>query len=57
MAHVEAMTRCVVWSLSATRLRSLSGEAPGLVLEVLRAAGSVMALRMRDNLERGVPAT
>jgi CRP-like cAMP-binding protein len=57
MAHVEAMTRCVVWGLSASRLRSLSGEAPGLVLEVLRAAGSVMALRMRDNLERGVPVT
>jgi CRP/FNR family cyclic AMP-dependent transcriptional regulator len=55
MAHVEAMTHCVVWSLSASRLRELAAEDPALVLEVLRAAGAVMAVRMRDNLERGIP--
>jgi CRP-like cAMP-binding protein len=57
MAHVEALTRCVVWALRASRLQTLSAEAPGLVLEVLRAAGAVMARRVRDNRERGIPAT
>jgi CRP-like cAMP-binding protein len=57
MAHVEALTRCVVWALRAPRLHTLSAEAPGLVLEVLRAAGAVMARRIRDNLERGIPVT
>jgi CRP-like cAMP-binding protein len=57
LAHVEAMTRCVVWALCAPRLHTLSAEAPGLVLEVLRAAGAVMAMRLRDNLERGIPVT
>ena len=55
MAHVEAVTACVVWVLSAQALHGLAERAPGLVLEVLRAAGSVMAWRMRANLERGLP--
>ena len=55
MAHVEAVTGSVVWSLCARRLHLLAGEAPALVLEVLRAAGAVMAARMRANLERGIP--
>lgn len=55
MAHVEAVTPCVVWTLPAPRLQALADEAPGLVLEVLRAAGAVMAWRMRANLERGIP--
>jgi CRP-like cAMP-binding protein len=55
MAHVEAMTSCVVWSLCAVRLQQLAEQAPVLVLEVLRAAGAVMARRMRSNLERGIP--
>jgi CRP-like cAMP-binding protein len=54
-AHVEAMTPCVVWSLAARRLQELAAAAPALALEVLRAAGVVMAVRMRANLERGVP--
>ena len=56
MAHVEAVTAAVVWSLCARRLHELAAEAPALVLEVLRAAGAVMAARMRANLERGIPA-
>ena len=55
MAHVEAVTAAVVWSMCACRLHDLAGEAPALVLEVLRAAGAVMAARMRANLERGIP--
>ena len=57
LAHVEAVTPCVVWGLAAQRLQELAAEAPGLVLEVLRAAGAVMAQRMRANLERGIPLT
>lgn len=55
MATVEAMTACVVWSLARDCLDRLAGESPGLALAVLRAAGAVMALRMRANLERGIP--
>ena len=56
MAHVEAVSHAVVWSLCARRLHGLAADAPQLVLEVLRAAGAVMAARMRANLERGIPA-
>ena len=55
MAHVEAVSPTVVWSLCARRLHELAADAPLLVLEVLRAAGAVMALRMQANLERGIP--
>ena len=54
-ANVEAMTPCVVWVLSAARLEELCARAPSLALQVMRAAGAVMAVRMRDNLVRGVP--
>ena len=57
LAHVEAVTPCVVWALCARRLHELAAEAPALVLEVLRAAGAVMAVRMRANLERGIPVS
>lgn len=55
MAHVEAMTPCVVWSLAADRLEALAADEPALALAVLRAAGAVMAARMRANLDRGIP--
>jgi len=54
-ADVEAMTPCTVWALSVVRLEELCTRAPSLALRVLRAAGAVMALRMRDNLVRGAP--
>lgn len=57
MAHVEAATACVVWSLCADRLLALAPVAPALVLEVLRAAGVLMTARRRANLERGIPVT
>ena len=55
MANVEAVTAAVVWSLCARRLHELAGEAPALVLEVLRAAGALMAARICANQERGIP--
>ena len=54
-ANVEAMTPSVVWALSQARLEELCTEAPWLALQVTRAAGAVLAFRMRDNLVRGVP--
>ena len=55
MANVEAMTPCVVWALRGARLDEMSQRSPGLALELLRAAGGVMAMRMRANLLRQVP--
>jgi CRP-like cAMP-binding protein len=55
LANVEALTPSVVWALCAQRLHGLAAEAPALVLEVLRAAGEVMAARMRAHQERGIP--
>ena len=55
MANVEAMTPCVVWALRGPRLEELAQRSPALALEVLRAAGGVMALRMRANMSRQTP--
>jgi CRP/FNR family cyclic AMP-dependent transcriptional regulator len=55
LAHVEAVTPCVVWMLDAQQLHSLARVEPAVVLEVLRAAGQLMAERMRANQERGIP--
>lgn len=57
MANVEAMTPCAVWALRGPRLEELSQRSPALALELLRAAGSVMATRMRANLVRQTPFT
>jgi CRP/FNR family transcriptional regulator, cyclic AMP receptor protein len=54
-ANVEAMTPCVVWALSAARLEELCARSPALALQITRAAGAVLAVRMRDNLVRGAP--
>lgn len=54
-ANVEAMTPCTVWALSVARLDELCARAPTLALLLLRAAGAVMAVRARANLERGDP--
>jgi CRP/FNR family cyclic AMP-dependent transcriptional regulator len=54
-ANVEAMTPCVVWALSASRLEEFCARAPTLALQVLRAAGAVMAIRAHANLTRGEP--
>ena len=57
MANVEAMTPCAVWALRGPRLEELAQRSPALALELLRAAGSVMATRMRTNLVRQIPFT
>jgi CRP/FNR family transcriptional regulator, cyclic AMP receptor protein len=54
-ANVEAMTPCVVWELSVARLDELCAHAPALALQLLRAAGAVMATRARDHRDRGLP--
>ena len=55
MANVEAMTPCVVYALRGPRVEELAQRLPGLALELLRAAGGVMATRMRANLEKQTP--
>ncbi len=57
MANVEAMTPCAVWALRGPRLEELAQRSPALALELLRAAGGVMAIRMRANLQRQIPFT
>lgn len=57
MANVEAMSNCVVWALRAQRLDELSLTQPALALELVRGAASVLAVRMRANLERAVPVS
>ncbi len=57
MANVEAMTACEVWALRGPRLEELAQRNPALALELLRAAGNVMAVRMRANLAKQVPFT
>jgi CRP-like cAMP-binding protein len=57
MANVEAMTPCVVWALRGPRLEEMSQRLPALALELIRAAGGVMAARMRAHQARQVPFT
>src|SRR5258706_5807515 len=57
MANVEAMTPCSVWALRGPRLEELAQRSPAPALQLLRAAGSVMSMRMRANLQRQIPFT
>ena len=56
-ANVEAMTPCVVWALRGPRMEELAQRSPALALELLRAAGAVMATRMRATLSKQMPIT
>jgi CRP/FNR family cyclic AMP-dependent transcriptional regulator len=56
-ANVEAMTPCAVWALRGPRLEELAQRVPGLALEIVRAAGAVMAVRMRASLAKQTPFT
>jgi len=47
------MTACVAWALRGPRLEELSARNPTLTLELVRAAASVMGVRMRANIEYG----
>ncbi|MEO5734543.1 MAG: cyclic nucleotide-binding domain-containing protein [Rubrivivax sp.] len=55
MATVEATCDSVVWGLSAAAFAALMASDPLLGLGLMRAAGAVMARRMRANLDRGLP--
>jgi CRP-like cAMP-binding protein len=57
MANVEAMTPCEVWALRGPRFEELAQRVPAIALELLRAAGGVMAARMRANLAKQIPFT
>jgi CRP/FNR family cyclic AMP-dependent transcriptional regulator len=57
MANVEAMTACVVWALRGSRVEELAQRSPALALEVFRAAGAVMAARIRAHVARQSPIT
>lgn len=54
-ANVEAMTPCTVWALRLPRLEELAQRVPALALELVRAAGAVMAVRMRSSMARPSP--
>jgi CRP/FNR family cyclic AMP-dependent transcriptional regulator len=56
-ANVEAMTPCTVWALRGPRLEELAQRSPTLALEWVRAAGSVMAIRMRANMNKQTPVS
>lgn len=56
MANVEAMTPCVVYALRLPRFEELAARVPSVAVEVVRAAGAVMAQRMRANLTRQIPS-
>jgi CRP/FNR family transcriptional regulator, cyclic AMP receptor protein len=57
MANVEAMTPGVIYALRLPRLEEMAARIPAVALEVLRAAGAVMAIRMRSNLTNRMPMT
>lgn len=54
-ANVEAMTPCVVHALRGARMEELAQRSPALALEILRAAGAVMAVRMRAAMAKQAP--
>ena len=56
-ASVEAMTPSIIWALRGQRLEELAQRSPALALELVRAAGGVMAARMRANLTKQTPIT
>jgi CRP/FNR family transcriptional regulator, cyclic AMP receptor protein len=56
-ANVEAMTPCVVYAFGGPRIEELGQRMPALALELLRAAGGVMATRMRASLAKQAPFT
>ncbi len=54
-ASVEAMTPCTVWALRGPRLEELAQRSPALALELVRAAGGVMATRLRATAAKQTP--
>lgn len=54
-ANVEAMTPCVVWALRTPRFEELAQRVPPLAIELLRAAGAVLAVRLTNRANRQTP--
>ncbi len=50
LANVEAMSECKVWVMVPTRWDEFCMRQPAIALELLKAAGTVYATRMRMNL-------
>lgn len=55
MANVEAMTPCLLWQLRLSRFEEMALRQPLLALETMRAAGAVMAARLRASIARQLP--
>ena len=55
MAQVEAMSPVTAWLLTRPRFDELLIRQPAMGVELMRAIGTVMAERMRANLDRGQP--
>lgn len=56
MASVEALTPCRLWTITRRGLEDFGRSDTALALGFVRAAAALMAVRMRANLERGIPA-
>ncbi len=54
LANVEAMTSAKIWVMVATRWDELCLRQPVLAIEILKAAGTVYATRMRMNLRNHI---
>ena len=55
MANVSTLTPCTLWALSAQRFEQMAARVPPIALDFLRAAGVVMAVRMRNAIARQSP--
>ncbi len=55
LADVGTLTPCTLWSLSGQRFDQMAQRVPQVAVEFLRAAGAVMAVRMRATLQRRAP--
>ena len=55
MANVEAMSNCVVWTLTAKHFEELARRSPAVALKLAYGAAAVLAARTRANLERALP--
>jgi CRP/FNR family cyclic AMP-dependent transcriptional regulator len=55
MANVEATTACILWALRGPRLEELVARVPPLAYEIVRAAASVLAVRLRANMQKSIP--
>ena len=49
-ANVEAMTAVTVWALHLPRFEEMIQRVPPIAIEFMRAAGAVLAARMRANM-------